>query len=112
VNWLNINRAANADMFVFWNVFQTDCRLLRYKTGAIFPPHNDIVDGYAHYRLNIFLRRGEGGKFVCDNPIWKWWRFVLFRSDLEEHSVEEVTKGPRYVLTLGLGLKQRESCYD
>jgi hypothetical protein len=107
MTWLTVNRATHADMFVFWCKLHTDCRFLRYKTGAIFPPHNDPVENYSHYRLNIILRKGEGGKFICENPIWKWWRFVLFRSDLEVHSVEEVTNGPRYVLTFGWGFKQK-----
>jgi len=106
--WTSINRSISGDMVILYNILRTDCRLLRYKTGAVFPVHTDVVEGYSHYRFNIVLKRGEGGKFLCENPIWKWWRFNFFRSDLSLHGVDTVTKGPRYVLTFGWGFKQQQ----
>ena len=112
MNWIRIERATHADMVVFWLIpNRSDCRLLRYKTGAEFPAHTDVLEGYAQYRLNIVLRQGEGGEFWATDPIWQWWRFNLFRSDTSQHGVLPVTKGPRYVLTFGWAIKQKEQLH-
>lgn len=79
-----------------------DIYLIRYREGSCITPHRDTVTEGRHHRLNIVLwNSAEGGKFVCEKPIFSFWRFHLFRSDLSTHSVTEITKGTRYVLSIG-----------
>ena len=76
-----------------------DMYLLRFRQGQEIPPHVDDVE---HHRINIILRNAElGGEFVCKDPIYesKWVKY--FRPDLSEHSVTKISKGNRYVFSLG-----------
>lgn len=86
-----------------------DCYLLRFKPGQGVPPHVDQVEDGRHYRLNLVLRQARaGGEFVCDKLIYESRRIKLFRPDIAEHSVSEVTEGSRYVLSIGW-VRQRSS---
>jgi len=79
-----------------------DCYLLRFRSGAKIPSHIDPVTDKRHYRLNIIIRKAkQGGKFVCSDPIYSNRRIKLFRPDLSPHAVTKVTKGTRYVVSIG-----------
>lgn len=82
-----------------------DMYLLKMPPKSHIPSHLDKVQGYKHNRLNIILKRPKiGGHFF----IWKdtgpriiWDRIILFRPDLIEHAVSEVSGSTRYVLSIG-----------
>ena len=79
-----------------------DCYLLRFREGSAIPEHTDPVDGRRHFRLNIVLREAvSGGEFCCSDPIYASRRIKLFRPDRSPHSVSPVSKGTRYVFSLG-----------
>jgi hypothetical protein len=79
-----------------------DAYILRYPEGSEVPPHTDPVSQGDHYRLNVVLRRaGEGGEFHCADPIYESPRIKYFRPDASQHSVSKVTRGNRYVLSVG-----------
>jgi len=93
-----------------------DCYLLKFTPGGFVQLHNDqvksenpdgTIDWYAHYRLNIILKKSkEGGEFICEKHPSNWSlfnRIFFFRSDLCNHEVTKVTKGTRYVLSIGWG---------
>lgn len=83
-----------------------DCHLIKFPTGSNIPPHVDPVGHGRHYRLNIILKKAKaGGEFVCEDTIINWWRIKLFRPDIAEHSVTEITAGNRLVFSLGWLLK-------
>jgi len=76
-----------------------DCHVLRYPPGGYIPPHTDkLVDGRKHFRMNIRLTGDDS--FKCRKVLFKWWRVVIFRPDLHEHSVPAVKK-TRYMLSIG-----------
>lgn len=78
-----------------------DLYLLRYPTGSAIAPHTDPVPRGKHFRLNLVVKKAEGGKFVCSEAFLNWNRIKLFRPDIHKHSVEKITKGTRYVLSFG-----------
>lgn len=79
-----------------------DSYILRFREGTEIKPHVDPVQEKKHYRLNIVIWKAkEGGEFVCRDPIFETARIKLFRPDISEHSVTKVTKGIRYVLSIG-----------
>ena len=85
-----------------------DLYLLRFNEGSEVPSHKDLVQKGEHYRLNIILKKAKsGGDFLCSEALWQTSRIKYFRSDISEHAVTKVTKGTRYVLSLGW-LKQRK----
>lgn len=84
-----------------------DIYLLKYEVGDSIPPHKDPVPNKKHFRVNVILKNAVGGKFVCDNVLFKFGRVIFFRSDIAEHSVTEVIKGTRYVLSIGWALKDK-----
>ena len=77
------------------------CYILKYPKGSEIPEHTDPVPkGYEHHRLNIVLWKGTGGQLKIDGkPVNK--RIIKFRPDLSPHEVSKVTKGIRYVLSIG-----------
>lgn len=82
-----------------------DLWLLQYKLGSYITVHRDPVEGKQHYRLNVELwRAAVGGEFHCtsDGILFRWWRFVLFRPDVGYHSVSQIKRGTRYVLSFGV----------
>lgn len=79
-----------------------DLYLLKFPPGSYVPPHQDVVMGKRHYRLNIILKAAQkGGDFVCRRTLFKLPRIVLFRPDREIHEVTKVHEGTRYVLSVG-----------
>jgi hypothetical protein len=80
-----------------------DMHLIHYPTGSRIPPHVDQANfDQRHYRLNIEVKRPKaGGKFECENCIFRWWRIALFRPDRNLHMVTKVEAGSRYVLSFG-----------
>lgn len=83
-----------------------DCYLLRFPTGSGIAPHTDPVRERQHYRFNWVIKKArQGGEFVCKQTLFRSKRCVLFRPDQTEHSVTTVTKGTRYVLSVGWTLK-------
>ena len=82
---------------------KADCYILRFNEGSYIKPHKDDVDDkYEHHRLNIILKNAKiGGEFICENVIYKNWFMNYFRPDIETHSVTEITKGCRYILSIG-----------
>lgn len=87
---------------------KADCHIIRYRVGARIPPHTDPVEaGYAHFRLNLVLWPAqEGGALVCERSIFRLGPLNLFRPDEVTHSVTKVTKGSRYVLSIGWKRRQ------
>lgn len=83
---------------------RADCYILKYPTGSEIKPHTDPVQRGRHYRLNIILKNGQGGKFICDGKFFKFGPIIFFRPDLYEHSVTPITAGTRYVLSIGFVL--------
>jgi len=93
-----------------------DCLLLKFPPGSFIGKHKDSVevenpdgsiDRYAHYRLNIVLKKSrKGGQFICESNHSNWSlfnRIFFFRSDICTHRVTKVMEGTRYVLTIGWG---------
>jgi len=79
-----------------------DIYILRFNEGQEIPSHVDQVETGEHYRLNIILKEAEaGGEFICRTPIYENTRIKYFRSDISEHAVSKVTKGCRFVLSIG-----------
>lgn len=86
-------------------LFEFDVHILKYPTGSFVGVHRDPVHDRRHHRLNIVLNKNfDGGVFE------KWHtvsselitdRIVKFRPDIEEHAVLKITKGTRYVLSIG-----------
>lgn len=88
--------------------FLFDVYLIKYPTGTAIPPHCDLTDLGDHHRLNIIIKRGEGGEFHCEGNYRKWWRFNYFRPDIQRHWVDEVTSGERLVLSIGWIRRQKD----
>lgn len=78
-----------------------DAYILHYPKGSSIQWHRDENERGNHYRMNLELWRGEGGKFLCKEKILDWGRLQLFRPDLHLHSVTEVTEGMRIVFSVG-----------
>lgn len=89
--------------------FLLDCVIIKYPTGSNINPHYDKVDDGKHYRINIVIWKArKGGKFICDKTIFSLFnRIHLFRPDLHEHSVTEITEGTRIVFSMGKTLKDK-----
>ncbi|TXI85142.1 MAG: 2OG-Fe(II) oxygenase [Crocinitomicaceae bacterium] len=88
--------------------FLFDVYLLYYSEETLIPRHTDKVDQGRHYRLNCTIKKAViGGKFLLEaKPIFSWWRFVVFRPDLDTHCVSKIIKGYRVVLSIGWVKKQ------
>lgn len=79
-----------------------DVYLLKFSEGQEIPPHTDAVNNGKHFRLNLVLKSAkQGGEFKCEAPIFETNRIKLFRPDKSEHSVTQVVKGQRYLLSIG-----------
>ncbi|MES2935402.1 MAG: 2OG-Fe(II) oxygenase [Pseudomonadota bacterium] len=79
-----------------------DAYLLKFEQGAVIAEHTDPVKTGRHYRLNIVLKAAqEGGEFVCTSPIYSNSRIKFFRPDACAHSVSEVRRGSRWVVSIG-----------
>lgn len=79
-----------------------DMYLIHYPPGSEIAPHQDKVEKGSHYRLNwIIWNATIGGEFLCQNTLFATQRIKLFRPDKEIHSVTQIQKGHRWVLSLG-----------
>lgn len=79
-----------------------DVYVLRYTLGSGIAPHTDPVAQGRHYRCNIVIwEASQGGRFVCRRTLFSSRRLHVFRPDAEEHWVEPVTQGRRYVVSIG-----------
>ena len=76
------------------------------RVGSKITEHRDLVAKGKHYRLNIVIKKApEGGTFK-GKTIWNILdRVILFRPDIETHSVSEVLSGTRYVISFGKIIK-------
>lgn len=79
-----------------------DLYLLKFPEKSYLPKHKDEVTFGRHFRFNLILKPAkEGGKFFCEKSIIDWPFLKVFNPDANEHSLSEVTKGTRYVLSFG-----------
>ena len=83
-------------------LFKFDVYLLKFPQGSEIKQHVDTVTSGKHFRLNIVLKKAkQGGEFICNDLIFETARIKLFRPDICTHSVTEVVRGERYVLSIG-----------
>jgi hypothetical protein len=82
--------------------FKFDMYLLKFPEGSYIETHTDPAPkDHDHHRLNIVLKRAKkGGRFVKSNNI-QYGRVFKFRPDIEEHYVEDIEEGTRYVFSVG-----------
>ena len=84
-----------------------DLYLLKYPEGSFILPHKDPAPiGFQHWRINLILKKAKGGRFNC-NTSYNFGRLFVFRSDNTLHSVSKVTSGCRFVLSLGLLIREK-----
>lgn len=76
----------------------SDCYLIKYPPNAILPIHKDPVGKGEHWRLNIEIK-GDG-VFICKGKCYRFWRFCLFRPDVNDHGMVNGST-ERLVLSLG-----------
>jgi aspartyl/asparaginyl beta-hydroxylase len=82
-----------------------DIHLVKMPQGSSVPEHTDPFNGRKMYRFNVVLREPEeGGEFKCAESILDWRRIKFFRPDINPHSVTQVTKGERLILSFGICL--------
>lgn len=84
-----------------------DLYLIRFKAGFKLPVHVDAVTGRTHHRLNIRLY-GEDAYF--GDYIWKWWRFIHFRSD-QPHGTDKLKRN-RMLLSIGWTKPLKDEQHD
>lgn len=84
-----------------------DFYLLKFPEGSFIKEHVDPVEfGYKHYRFNIILKKSKlGGEFISETHIFETDRVKFFRPDIYKHSVSQIKKGTRIVLSLGFLIK-------
>ena len=93
--------------------FKFDIYLIRFPKGSHIARHSDPApEGYEHHRLNVKLKRAdEGGEFIREYKTWDFRyaekRIEKFRPDIQEHYVTKITKGTRYILSIGW-LKEKD----
>lgn len=91
-------------------LFRCDCHILRYKKHSYIPPHIDPAPpGFKHYRLNVVIKSCKlGGELKLDHqPQFQLGPIVVFRPDINVHSVSEVYEGTRYVFSIGWLCKEK-----
>lgn len=83
-----------------------DCYIIRYPEGSCIPEHKDDAPMQTeHHRINCLLQAAEqGGVLTVAESTFSLAAgdAYLFRPDLSVHSVSTVTKGTRYLLTMGI----------
>lgn len=90
--------------------FKFDVYLLKYPEGSYIPKHIDsaIIPFHEHHRINLILKKPkDGGKFYI-NGVEQRGRYFKFRPDVVEHHVTKITKGTRYVLSIGWNKIKKE----
>lgn len=93
-------------------LFKFEVYILKYPTGSSIDFHKDPCPvGYEHHRLNLVLKKAQGGIFAIRQydriDIFPLDRLIIFRPDLIEHSVTKVRSGTRYVLSIGWLRKEK-----
>lgn len=81
-----------------------DFCIIKFPELSYIPAHVDPVEtGKIHNRLNIIIKRAdEGGEFQCDQyKSWFFGRVIYFKPSESTHSVTQITKGERLVLSFG-----------
>ncbi len=90
---------ATAPFPVGWDMY-----LIKFPLESFIGAHKDPVPDKRHFRLNLTLwDSSDGGDFICEPEgiVFKLPRLVLFRPDVAKHSVTEIMKGRRLVLSVG-----------
>lgn len=97
---------------VKWFLGRTEpyaCYIIRYGIGACKTFHRDppLAGGkskHEHHRLICLLQSAQsGGQLMIagNQELFLPRDCIMFRADLEEHGVSEVTQGERIILTVG-----------
>jgi len=107
--WVNGRQGSGYKIMYLWN-WKFDLVFIRYPVESYIDWHVDPVPkGLEHHRVNIILRKAEGGEFMVMGN-WEGVkapmtqpkrRVIYFRPDIVTHSVSKVTKGERWVLSIG-----------
>lgn len=86
----------------FFKTKWLDCLLIKFPNSSKIDPHIDPCNYGDHYRFNVELKTPEsGGYFCCEGgPIMQFFRWTLFRPDIQKHWVSEV-KGEKMVFSVG-----------
>lgn len=103
LTWIDGRQGSGYKIMYLWN-WKFDLVLIRYPEGSFIRWHTDPVPApLKHHRINFTVRQAEGGRFYCkDMPTHlKFKRIVRFRPDIQMHKVSRVTKGERWVISLG-----------
>lgn len=108
--WTDGRQGSGYKIFYMWN-WLFDFLIIRYPTNSFIHWHNDPVPApLKHHRINIVLWEAEkGGEFERQLDLHNGQRtfqktkqrFMRFRPDIEKHMVHRITKGERWVLSLG-----------
>lgn len=96
MRWENGRQGEGYQKLKVFGILGCDCYLIRFWPGYQLPMHRDEVVGKRHYRLNILLR---GEDAYVGLHIFKWWRFILFRSDWMHGTLR--LNEPRLLLSFG-----------
>lgn len=99
--WQEGRQGSGYEKFKLFSFFFFDLYILRFPERSCISTHLDPVPRWKHFRFNVVLKQASGGEFVCPNAYINWGRIKFFRPDIHKHSVTEITKGTRYVLSLG-----------
>jgi len=81
--------------------FGFDCYILKYPPNTSLPRHKDPVKNGRHWRLNITLKGKSTFYLFTEKGLKRFYRFCLFRPDIQEHWVQSYEKG---CLKLSIGL--------
>jgi len=101
MRWRKGRQDSGYSKLTLLNILFFDLYVLKFPVNSEIAPHTDRAKR-PHYRLNVILKRAaDGGEFICSETILDWSRIKLFRPDLHEHSVTKITKGTRWVLSIG-----------
>ena len=92
-------------------LLKLDSYILKYPKNSYIEFHKDSApDGYIHHRLNIVIKKAVGGEFrlVSDNETfrestkyYRYGRFNYFKPSEQEHAVDIIKDGTRYVFSIG-----------
>ncbi len=87
-----------------------DCYVMRYKRGSRIPKHKDTAFfGSRHLRVNALIQKAsEGGRLLIEDVPFSLYErdAYVFRPDLLNHEVTEITEGERYMWTMGTMLSE------
>jgi hypothetical protein len=54
--------------------------------------------------MNVTIRKPvDGGEFICEKYVFKFWRVCLFRPDINKHSLTTV-RGKLIMFSLGVAV--------